>query len=271
MFYWDVSNKSALSVSFQRAHSLFLFLLQSLPRHLRKKGGNPFDAAATVQLATPDSCLVVHLVRPSGSHSQACAPILKAVLCDEQFVKAGCALDEDLMSLYEVWGGLEAKSRLDLGFLGGHYRKRYGLKTLCHSILGVDLPKPKAIAVSDWSSVPLTENQVIYSARDAWVGAAVAKKLAEYDADMFGREALIQSLGQSEPPISKLVERQRRRDRAKRYLGRLLRPYEKPSPRQQLPELVKTRVQYLRKVIKARVIDSDHLVFETDHLDINLR
>jgi hypothetical protein len=62
-----------------------------------------FQGPATVQLATPDSCLVVHLVRTSGRRSQACSPILKAVLCDEMFVKAGCAIDDDLLALSELW------------------------------------------------------------------------------------------------------------------------------------------------------------------------
>lgn len=66
--------------------------------------GAAFQGPATVQLATPKSCLVVHLVRhPSGRRSQACSPILKAVLCDECFVKAGCALDEDMLALYDIW------------------------------------------------------------------------------------------------------------------------------------------------------------------------
>jgi hypothetical protein len=102
---------------------------------------------------------------------------LKAIICDEQFVKTGCAIDEALMSLYDLWGGLHAKYRMDLGWLGGKQRtNRYGLKALSEGLLGVDLPKPKEIDISDWSAVPLTEKQIVYSARDAWAGAAIAKK-----------------------------------------------------------------------------------------------
>jgi ribonuclease D len=189
---------------------------QARPSFFRKKDRSSFDDASTVQLATPDSCLVVHLVRGcSGRHSQVCAPVLKAVLCDEQYVKAGCALDDDMMALYEVWGGLKAKSRLDLGFIGtgssgqknNNNKRRSGLKTLSRAVIGVDLPKPKKISMSDWSSVPLTEKQIIYSARDAWAGAAIVNKLAEYDSDTFGHEALVRSLQHSETPISKLVDR----------------------------------------------------------------
>jgi ribonuclease D len=257
-------------------NSLSCHSFQSLPRYRRKKYISKFDSAATVQLATPKSCLVVHLVRSSGHHSRACAPILKAVLCDEIYVKAGCALDEDLVSLYDVFGGgLEAKSRLDLGQLvivNSKEEKPFGLKHLSRAILGVDLPKPKSIAVSDWSSVPLTQDQIIYSARDAWAGAAIAERLAEYDPESFGHAALVESLQHSETQISIMVQRQRRRDRAKRDLGRLLKPYRgKDIRRLDMPESVKRVVRSLREVIKEPVIQSrNQMVLETDQLDFDI-
>ena len=90
-------------MSFYRTFLLIIFLFpQFVPRIPRFKGA-AFQGPATVQLATSKSCLVVHLVRPSGRRSQACAPILKAVLCDKCFVKAGCALDDDMLALFDVW------------------------------------------------------------------------------------------------------------------------------------------------------------------------
>lgn len=240
-------------------------LLQSLPKTRLKKGDkSPFDKAATVQLATSESCLVIHLARRSGKHSMACAPILKAILCDKQFVKAGCALDEDLMALYELWDGLDAKSRLDLGFLGGTKRSnRFGLKTLSKGLLEVDLPKPKEVAVSDWSAVPLVENQIVYSARDAWAGAAIAEKLAKYDPNTFSHGELIRYLPQIEPSISDLVAKQRRRNLAKRDLEQLLALYR--SKMSEVPEDVQSKIHNLRGLIKTRVIDP-HLIFEVEDL-----
>jgi hypothetical protein len=120
-----------------------------------------FGGPATVQVATPDSCLVVHLVRGLGRHSQACAPILKAMMCDEQFIKAGRGLDKDVLELHILWNGLDAKSRLDLGGIGGNKNnKKRGLKALSQHIWGVHLTKPKAQTLSDWSHVPLTEHQI---------------------------------------------------------------------------------------------------------------
>ncbi len=166
------------------------------------------------------------------------------------------------MSLYDLWGGLDAKSRLDLGFLGGR-SNRYGLKFLSKGLLGLDLPKPKEVAMSDWSSIPLTEDQIMYSARDAWAGAAIAKKLAEYCPSTFSQEALVKTLTAMEPSISDLVAKQRRRDCAKKDLRRLLAPYI-ANPRE-LPEEVQAQLHELRKLIKIP-INEPRLIFQVDHL-----
>jgi len=76
-----------------------------------------FAHAAVVQLATLNSCLVVHLVDTSNlspshgysehqyhpKHSNECAKLLKMVLEDPSVIKAGCAIDEDLVFLHELW------------------------------------------------------------------------------------------------------------------------------------------------------------------------
>lgn len=206
---------------------------------------------------------MIHLANRKGRHSEACAPVLKAVLCDHNFVKAGCALDEDLMSLYELWGGgVEARSRLDLGFVGNKDRaNRYGLKSLSQLVLGVELTKSKRIAMSDWSSVPLNRRQITYSARDAWAGAAIAAKLAHLHPETFGRENLVEHLVAAEPPISDLVRKQRRRDEAKERLRRLLSPYQ--SEMWTVPTSVEEEVRSLREIIDTRVMDR-HLVFEVE-------
>ena len=243
--------------------SSFAFHNQSLPRRSKYKHleRSPFHCAATVQLATPDSCLVIHLARRSGRHSKACIPILKAVLCDEQFVKAGCAVDEDLMSLYELWDGLDAKSRLDLGLLGAgtpnkqqqqqQQQRRFGLKTLSKGLLGVDLPKQHEITMSDWSVVPLTEAQIMYSARDAWAGAAIAETLAAYDPDTFSHASLVSTLPHCETPIAELVSRQQRRDQSKLQLGRIVAQYPDKS---RMPRSIQAHVRELRERINAPVM-----------------
>jgi hypothetical protein len=270
--------------------------LQAVPRITKlrttKRGlsprTSPFENAATVQLATTDACLVVHLARNSGGFSHACAPILSAILSDERYVKAGCAVDGDLIALHDTWGeDFEATSRLDLGLIGiqqqqqqhEHHssqdhnehrntRTRHGLQSLCRCLLNIDLPKPKSVAMSDWSQVPLSEDQIIYSARDAWAGAAIAQKLAEYDPETFAPSNLMLVLSEREPSIALLAKRQKRRDQAKRDLTRLLRPY-RAKRHDGMPKQVHERARDLRGVIKKRILDP-HLVFETNHLDFKI-
>jgi len=243
-----------------------LVVLQSLPRGIKHGEKpikrSPFLKAATVQLATTDSCLVVHLIRrSSGKHSWACAPILKAVLCDERFIKVGCALEEDFMDLYDLWGGLDGKSRFDLGLLGGR-GNQFGLKGLSKNILDLDLPKPKEIAKSDWSTLPLSEDQIIYSARDAWAGVAIAERLATYDPDNFSYESLVSILPQTEPPISELISKRHRRDRAKQALKQILARY---PDRHRIPPSIQVHVRELRRLIKIPVIEPRQ-VLDVSHL-----
>ncbi|KAL3916160.1 MAG: hypothetical protein SGILL_005307, partial [Bacillariaceae sp.] len=249
-------------------------------RSLDFDGAAYFSRGSTVQLATPTACLVVHLVRRNGKHSHGCAPILKAVLEDEHFVKAGCAIDSDLLELHDLWGGhFDVRSRFDLGVVipkkntlpkriegTQAIHNKSGLKSLSRSILGVDLPKESTSAQSDWSAVPLTENQIIYAARDAWAGAAIAEKLAEYDPQLFGRDALVDLFRRTETPITQLAERRQKRQEAKDDLEMLLLPYSgRDGNALYLPKKVQKRAKRLRTIIKANIIDH-HFVFETDHV-----
>ena len=158
--------------------------------------------------------------------------------------------------------------------------QRRGLKTLSETILGVDLPKSKATAISDWSAVPLTESQIMYSARDAWAGAAIVEKLAEYDPETFDTANLVDLLSDSETPIHRLMKRKKRRERAKADLRRILNSYTDKSnlstpkatkskkernKRVELPGTVLEKVRSLRKVIKTKKMDHP-LVFDVDHL-----
>jgi len=211
---------------------------------------------ATVQLATSNSCLVVHLVRDKfGVPSSDCAEVLKRIINDPQYIKAGCAIDEDLMDLYSLWGGLDAKSRFDLGAMHCDQRNRIGLRALAARTLHVDLPKAKRITLSDWSKVPLSRAQIIYSARDAWAGAAIAEQLAKDDPDVFNPESLVELIGNSQLPIAELVERKRKRDDAKHELSKLLKPF-KRDRRRHLPKHVKIEATRLRRIIKNRVVES---------------
>lgn len=180
-----------------------------------------FHGPATVQIATCDSCLVIHLAHLSGKPSEKCIPVLNAILSDETIVKSGVGIDNDMLELYERFDQVqEAKSRLELGGIGG-MDGRVGLKRLTKSILGVDLKKTKKLALSDWSQVPLTREQLSYSGRDAWAGAAIVAELQKHDLPAFATETLIEEL-RHQRPIHELYERANRRSKVKNQLKKLM-------------------------------------------------
>ena len=186
-----------------------------------------------------------------------------------------------MIELHDLWGNLEAKSRFDLGlvippgntetYFDEFSMKRSdkpqklhcksGLKSLSRSILGIDLPKDIVSFQSDWSTVPLSENQIIYSARDAWAGAAIANRLAQFDPEIFGREALIELCQCTETPIPLLAERRRRRKDAKEDLQRLLLPYSGATADHRLPKPVQMKAKSLRQVINKKIFE-ESFVFE---------
>ena len=177
-----------------------------------------------MQLSTPAHALVIHLAKASGRPSRACAPLIESILRDENVVKAGCAIDQDLIELHRFWRGLEARSRFDLGGIDGDKSAVTGLRTLSASVLQLDLPKSRRLAMSDWSQLPLTDTQLAYCARDAWVGAAVAAELDALLPGTFSSEQLVRRL-QSQRTLRDLVQRHSNRKQAKQLLVALRRSY----------------------------------------------
>lgn len=191
------------------------------------------------------------------------------MLRNPHIVKAGCSIDDDLLDLREKrWPNLEARSRLDLSGLrssgsgsdettttttttGGP-----GLKRLAQTVLGLDLPKKRKISASDWSRMPLTEEQVVYAARDAWVAAAVVDQLQYIDAHTFDPNVLVERLQASqqqqeeEVSLHELTQRRTNRREAKALLTALYGPPELRSRPFQLPEWKLSLVSELRSIIR---------------------
>lgn len=245
----------------------FLTNEQSVPGSLRRNAR--FNGPAVVQLATPTNCLVVHLLRKTGRRSKACIPIVEAVLEDPSIVKVGCGIDLDLIELRDIWPGVDGRSRLDLGGVGGGGNRQLGLRTLAARILGIDLPKSRRTATSDWSQVPLSEKQLAYCARDAWAAAAVVERLAELDDIRFSQGALVASLS-NQTSIKDLSERLSERRRVRSLIKSLLEPHKSGSEANQtdLPEWKTETVKTLRAVLvetameKAPCFDLEGLGFD---------
>lgn len=177
---------------------------------------------------------------------------------DENIVKAGCAIDQDLMELHSQWNGMEARSRFDLGGIGGDRSSVTGLRTLCAAILHLDLPKSRRLAMSDWSQLPLTDSQLCYCARDAWVGAAVAAELEALSPAMFAPGRLARRL-QRQRTLRDLAQRQANRKQAKQLLVAIQAPYslsQKMRVRDtELPQWKKNIVNELKEVMRENRYD----------------
>lgn len=227
-----------------------------------------FEGPATVQLATPESCLVIHLLRKTGRPSVASVPILEAVLADENIIKAGVGIDHDMMELYQQWGRLEAKSRLNLGTIGGGDDIK-GLKRLSKAILEVNLPKTKSLAVSNWSKCPLSAQQLAYSARDAWAGAAIVKELMVRDPHAFAPHRLKELLRQ-EQSIAEMNAIAMERKLARSELTTLLAPFRsKRTKMRELPGKVRMKASRLRCTIKESA-PLKPMVFDVSGLGIEI-
>jgi len=216
---------------------------------------------ATVQLATPGSCLVVQLVRHNGKQSVASAPTLEAVLSDDTIIKAGVSIDDDMRQLYRHWGGLEAWSRFDLGGLGGspNGKNTSSIKRLAKGILGLDVGKRRSVTNRNWGKVPLESKQLMYCARDAWLGAAIVDALASKDPETFSPEALHSLLlRNSERSIEQTHERLQRRKVIKSQLRTLLQDQPSgcskyPDPNHRLPPSIQSTVTELQKELRELV------------------
>lgn len=232
---------------------------------------NPrFEGPSTVQLATTDSCLVVHLFRKAGRPSIASVPILEAVLSDQTIIKAGVGIDKDLIELSQAWGALEARSRLNLGGIGvkSHGKETTGLKRLSKAILNVDLLKSRKLAASNWSQVPLSDKQVAYCARDAWAGAAVVQELIARDPDTFS-PASLKCLLENQQSIEAMTALAMERKLARTELTSLMAPFQSQRSKRRIPSHVRRKVTRLQGTIKASK-PKPPLAFDVSSLGITI-
>lgn len=166
---------------------------------------------ATIQLSTTKSSIIFHL-----SHCDEIPSALTEVLYNNEIAKIGVGIDEDMLDLYRNFGKfLEGRCRFDLAGIGSTQRQMVGLKRLLLNIVGVSLDKPKRISRSNWSSLPLSEQQLHYSARDAWAAVALMEKLRSKRPDVFGSKGSLFKMLESERTMQEIDERARKRKEVK--------------------------------------------------------
>jgi len=168
------------------------------------------DRPATIQMSSPYSSLVIHLT------DKKVLPPLQAMLSDETILKVGVGIDEDMLELYRWDTTLNARGRFDVAGIGpGSKRTRMGLQKIVRALVGVELPKSKKVAMSDWSQVPLSSQQLVYASRDAWAGAAVMENLGRDCRDGMHVDIIAKMIQGNERDMVEVDERARRRKKAR--------------------------------------------------------
>ena len=164
---------------------------------------------ATLQLATADAILVVHLL-----HLDAMPAVLVDALSSEATLKIGVGVDDDAIDLW-LHHGLEVYGRLDLTHAAVAKEtasKEKSLGGLCEEMLGVKLEKRRALQLTNWAKRGLTQAEVRYAALDAWAGRAI------HDAILTRRQAersRSELIGPSERSCAELYAWRRVRQKAK--------------------------------------------------------
>lgn len=163
------------------------------------------DGPATIQLSTPDSCLIVQLARCGDGSVRNAPSILRGLINNPNIIKVGVGIDDDALELYRwseegkvsmetternLW---EMTSRFDIGCIlpGNNPGKRLGLRELAKTILGVNIDKSKKIQMSNWGRRNLTPEQISYAARDAWVSAAIVARLQRDNIEVFSAKGIL--------------------------------------------------------------------------------
>lgn len=168
------------------------------------------DRPATIQMSSPYSSLVIHLT------DKKVLPPLQAMLSDETILKVGVGIDEDMLELYRWDATLNARGRFDVAGIGpGSKRTRMGLQKIVRALVGVELPKSKKVAMSDWSQVPLSSQQLVYASRDAWAGAAVMENLGRDCRDEMHVDLIAKMVKENERDMAEVDERAKRRKKAR--------------------------------------------------------
>ena len=118
-------------------------------------------APALAQIATGSAVYLFQFSRMDFSSA------LAEVFGNEHVIKAGIALDRDLVDLRKLFP-FEARNFLDLGDVAKRQgMKQTGVRNLTGLFLGGRITK--SMQTSNWAQPRLTEKQLRYAATDAWV------------------------------------------------------------------------------------------------------
>jgi hypothetical protein len=224
-------------------------------------------------MATVEASMVLEIANEiSGPSYDALVP-LKDVLADSSILKAGVGMDLDMLDLYR-WdsskGITDIFGRLDIGGIGSSAGRSASLKNLVKVVLGLDLPKSKKIAMSNWAKAPLANDLIQYAARDAWASAAIMQELCRRDPSSFSISSLLDAMGQEEEQKMEVMdERAAQRKEVKTKLLGITMKDDKRIPRSQLSDEESEEVEELLEKMK-ELSPPQRILFDIDHLGLSI-
>ncbi|XP_034849228.1 exonuclease 3'-5' domain-containing protein 2 isoform X2 [Mirounga leonina] len=137
-----------------------------------------------LQMASPSGfCVLVRLPKLICG-GKTLPKTLLDILADGTILKVGVGCSEDASKLLQDYG-LVVKGCLDLRYLAMRQRNNLlcnglSLKSLAETVLNFPLDKSLLLRCSNWDAENLTEDQVIYAARDAQISVALFLRLLGY-------------------------------------------------------------------------------------------
>ncbi|KFO05767.1 Exonuclease 3'-5' domain-containing protein 2 [Balearica regulorum gibbericeps] len=135
------------------------------------------NPVSLLQMASSSGlCILVRLPRLVAS-GQTIPKTLLDIMADSAVLKVGVGCWEDACKLLHDYG-FPVKGNVDLRYLAMRQRKDLlhnclSLKSLAEKVLNCQLDKSPHVRCSNWEAEELTQDQVLYAARDAQVSVAL--------------------------------------------------------------------------------------------------
>lgn len=127
------------------------------------------NKVSLVQIATAYKVYIIRIKNTGITHK------LKSFFENENIIKAGVALKDDLKSLQKI-KNFNPVGFVDLqGYVKNYGIENNGLKKITAIVLGFRISKSQQ--TSNWDSEILTESQIRYASTDAWVCYEIYIKL----------------------------------------------------------------------------------------------
>ncbi|KAM3670171.1 exonuclease 3'-5' domain-containing protein 2 isoform 2-T8 [Ammospiza maritima maritima] len=139
------------------------------------------NPVSLLQMASSSGlCILVRLPRLVAG-GQTLPKTLVDIMADSAVLKVGVGCWEDACKLLHDYG-LPVKGSMDLRYLAMRQRKDLlhnclSLKSLAEKVLNFPLDKSPHVRCSNWEAEELTQDQVLYAARDAQVSMALFFRL----------------------------------------------------------------------------------------------